>query len=140
MMFTLLDFLRKVVPTATMESAIWRGESVKIWLVPHWTTMFCTDNGSGKLMACQTKFSTGSPPVPKFIAFSNTICFFHTIWYHASPAIIESPNRRVLGFVIFIVTQCMRLHSIEPDFLERPRAIKASKNFAKRKADFHKNL
>ena len=35
MMFTLLDFLRKVMSTATMQSAISGGESVKILLMPH---------------------------------------------------------------------------------------------------------
>ena len=35
MMFTVVDFLRKIVPTSTMQSVILRGESVEILFVPH---------------------------------------------------------------------------------------------------------
>ena len=95
MMFTVLDFLRKIVPTSTMQSAISWGESVEILLVSHWTTIFRTDDGSGKLMAHQSTISTRPPPVPKFILFSDTKYFFHLIWFCASPAMIESPNKSV---------------------------------------------
>ena len=128
MMFTVLDFLRKIVPTSTMQSAISWGESVEILLVSHWTTIFRTDDGSGKLMAHQSTFSTRPPPVPKFILFSDTKYFFHLIWFCASPAMIESPNKSVLEFLTFIVRQWLRWHSIQLDLLKRPRAMKAIKD------------
>ena len=138
MMFTMLDFLWKIVSTSMMQSAIWRGESVEILLVPHWTAIFPTYNGSGKMMARQSTFSTRSPPMPKLIVISDTKYFPHTVWYLASPALMESPNRSVLRFATFIVRQWLRWHSIQLDLLKRPHAFKAIKNIPKRKADFNK--
>ena len=43
MIFTVLDFLQKVVPTSTMQSAVSHGEPVKILLVLQLTAIFCTD-------------------------------------------------------------------------------------------------
>ena len=131
MMVTVLDFLWKIVPTSTMQSAISQGESVEMF-VPHWTTLFHTDDGSGKLMAPQRTFPSQSPPMPKFIACSDTR-FFHTIWYHASLSMMESPNRSMLGFVTFIIKQCLRRHSIQLDLLKHPHAFKAIKNIPRRK-------
>ena len=66
MIFTVL------LPTSTMQSAISPGESlVNVLFVPHWTTIFCNGNGSGRLMGCHSTFS--SPPMPKLIAFCKTI-------------------------------------------------------------------
>ena len=138
MMFTVLDFLWKIVPTSTMQSAISQGESVEMLLALHWNTIFCTNDGSGKLMACQSTFSSWSPPIHKFTAFSDTQYFFHIIWYHASPAMMESPNRNVLGFVTLIVRQWLQWNSIQLDLLKRPRAFKTIKNIPKNKADFDK--
>ena len=120
-----------------MQSAISRGDSVEKLSVPHWTTIFRTDDGIGELMARQSTL-TRSPPMPKFIVFSDTKYFSHTVWYVASPAVMESPNGSVLGFVTFIVTQWLRWHSIQLDLLKRPRAFKAIKNIPKRKVDFDK--
>ena len=122
MMFTVLDFL-------------W-GESVEILLVPHWTTIICTDDGSDKLMVCQSIFSTRSRPIPKFLAFSHTKYFFYTIWYRASSAMTDCPNRSLLGFVTFLMRQCLRWDLIQLDLSKRSRAIKAITNILKRKADF----
>ena len=135
MMFAMLEFLWKIVPTSMMQLAISWGESVEILLVPHWTTMFHTNGSSYKLMARQRKFSTRSPPMPKFIAFSGTKYFFHTIWYRGSPSMMESPNRSILGFVTLVVKQCLRWHSIQLDLLKHPRAFKTIKNIPKRKPD-----
>ena len=136
MMFTVLDFLRKIVPTSTMQLAISWGQSVEILLVLHWTTMFHTNGSSCKLKARQRTFSTQSPPIPKLIAFSGTKYFFHTIWYRDSPSMMEFPNRSVLGFVTFVVKQCLRWRSIQLDLLKRPHAFKTiKKNIPKRKPD-----
>ena len=138
MMFTMLDFLWKIMPTSTMISAISRGESVEILLVPPWATIFRTDDGSGKQMARQNTFPTRSPLMPKFIVFSDTKYFSNTVWYRASPAIMESLNRSVLGFVTFIVRQWLRWNSILLDLPKRNCAFKVIKNIPKRKADFDK--
>ena len=68
MIFTVLNFLRKIVPT--LQSAVSWEESI-----PHWTIILYTEDGSSKPMARQSTFSTQSPPVPKFIAFSETKFF-----------------------------------------------------------------
>ena len=95
----------------------------------------CIDDGGDKLMAHQSTFSTGSLSMSKFIAFSDTKYFFHIIWYRASPAMMESPNRSMLGFVTFTVRQWFQWHLIQLDLLS---AFKAIKNIPKYKADFDK--
>ena len=133
MMFTMLDFLWKIMPTSTMISAISRGESVEILLVPPWATIFRTDDGSGKQMARQNTFPTRSPLMPKFIVFSDTKYFSNTVWYRTSPAMMESLKRSVLGFVAFIVRQWLRWHSIQLDLPKRNCAFKVIKNIRNRK-------
>ena len=118
MIFAMLDLLWKIVPTSKMQLAISRGESVEILIAQHWTIIFRTYYGSGKLMARQSIFSPGSPPVPKFIAFSDIKYFFHTIWYCTSPAMVESPNFHSETVVVmkldptrFIITSsCIQSH------------------------------
>ena len=96
-------------------------------LVPHWTTIFCADAGSSKLMACQSTFSTQSPSMPKFIAFSMTKYFFHINWYHARPTTMVSPNRSILEFVNFSVREWLQWHSIKLDLLKQLVQQKPSK-------------
>ena len=67
-MFAMLNFPQKTVPTSSMQSVMSRGES-------NWTTIFCTDNGSSKLMASQRTFSTWSPLKIKLIAFTTQNIF-----------------------------------------------------------------
>ena len=113
MMFTVLDFL-------------W-GESVEMLLVPRWTTIICTDDGSDKLMVCQSIFSTRSRPIPKFFAFSHTKYFFYTIWYRASPAMMDCPNRSLIYKFSHETVFAMKL-----DLSKLSRAIKAITNILKR--------
>ena len=80
-----------------MQSAISRGVSVGILLVPHRITFF-TDDGKGKWMAHHRTFSTRFPPMPNFNAFIRAKYLFHTLGYLLRPVTMESPNRRVLGF------------------------------------------
>ena len=49
-----------------IQSAISRGVSIGILLVPHRITTFFTDGGTGKLMVRHRTFSTRSPLMPKF--------------------------------------------------------------------------
>ena len=116
-----------------MQSAISRGDSVERFLVSHWTAIFCTDDDSSKLMAHQNTFLTRSPPMPKFIVFSKAKNFFHAFWYRASPAMMKSANKSVLGFVAFIIRQWLRWHSIKC-----LHPIKAIENNPKSKGDFGK--
>ena len=67
MILMVLDFLRKLVITSTMQSSISQGESVEILPVQH-----CTDDASGELIACQSTFSARSPPISKFTTFRET--------------------------------------------------------------------
>ena len=66
MIFTVLKFFRKTVPTS--QSAVSWEESI-----PHWTIILYTEDRSSKPMARQSTFST--PPVPKSTAFSETKFF-----------------------------------------------------------------
>ena len=133
MIFTVLDFLRKMVLSWKMQSVISRGDSVESFLVSHWTAIFYTDNGGGKLMGHQNTLMTRSPPIRKFIAFSKTKNFFHTFWYRASPAMMKSAEKSVLGFVTFIVRQWLWWHSIKC-----LHPIEVIENNPKPKGDFGK--
>ena len=130
MMFTVLDFLQKIVPTSAMQSVISQGESVEMLLVLHWTTIFCMNDGSGKLMAGQSTFSTRSPPMHKFTAFSDTQYFFHIIWYRANPAMMESPNRNVLGFVTCETVVAMKLDPVR--FIKTPSCIQSYQKYSQK--------
>ena len=80
-----------------MQSAISQGLSVGILLVPHRITFFM-NNSKGKLMTYHITFSTQSP---KFYTFIGVKYSFHTLGYLLRLAAMESPNSRVLGFLIF---------------------------------------
>ena len=69
-MFAMLNFPQKTVPASSIQSVISRGESVEILILfSHWTTIFCMNDGSSKLMANQITFSTWSSLKVKLIAF-----------------------------------------------------------------------
>ena len=129
----MLNFLRKIVPTSTMQSAIWQGESVEILLVLHWTTIFCVMVVVNWWLAREhSQHDHLQLPNLLHLVAQN---FFHTIWYRASSSMMESPNRSMLGFVTFIVKQCLQWHSIQLDLLKCPHAFKAIKNIPKHKPD-----
>ena len=88
-----------------MQSAMSQGVSIGILLVPHRITTFFMDDGKGKLMAPHRAFSTQHPPMPKFITFVGVKYSFHTLRYLLRLAMMESHNRRVLGFVSLIIEQ-----------------------------------
>ena len=67
-------------------------------MAPHRITAFFTDDGKGKSMALHRIFSTQSSPMPNFNAFIRVKYSFHTLRYLLRPAMMESPNRKVLGF------------------------------------------
>ena len=91
-----------------MQSAKLRGVSTELLLVPHRIKTFFTDDGKGKSMARYRKFSTRSPPMPKFIAFIGAKYSFHALGYLLRTATMESPNRRVLCFESLIMKQWLR--------------------------------
>ena len=91
-----------------MQPAISRGVSIEILLVPHRITTFFTYDSKGKSMARHRTFSTRSLPMPKFNGFIWAKYPFHTLGYLLSPATMESPNRRVLGFESLILKQWLR--------------------------------
>ena len=88
-----------------VQSAMSRGVSIGMLLVPHKITTFFTDESKGKSMAHHRTFSMQSPPMPKFNAFIGVKYSFHTLGYLLRPAMMESPNRRVLGFAFLIIKQ-----------------------------------
>ena len=81
-----LDIFRKIEPMLIMQSGISRGVSIEILLVPHRITIFFSDDGIGKLMACQRTLSMGFPPMPKFNALIQTKYSLHTLGYLIRPA------------------------------------------------------
>ena len=89
------DFSRKQEPMLTIQSAISIGESVKWLFVPHNTTTFLSDGGINRFLACQSKFSTWSPPIPKFNVFNEVKYICHTLKYLERPALMESPGNEV---------------------------------------------
>ena len=91
-----------------MQSALSRGVSSRILLVPHRIITFLTDDGKAKLMALYRTFSMRSPPVSKFSAFIGAKYQFHILGYLLGPARMESSNRRVLGFESLIIEQWLR--------------------------------
>ena len=95
-MLTLLDFSHKQEPILTIQSATSKRESVKRLLVPHNTTTFFSDGGINRfLVVRQSTFSTWSPPIPKFNAFSGVKYICHTFKYPKRPAIMESLSNKV---------------------------------------------
>ena len=88
-----------------MQSAISQGVSTEILLVPHRITTFFKDDSKDKSMAHHRTFSTQSSSMPKFSAFIWAKYSFHTLGYLLRPAMMESPNRRVLGFESLILKQ-----------------------------------
>ena len=79
----------------TIQSAISIGESVKWLLVPHNTTSFLSDGCINRFLACQSKFFTRSPPIPKFNVFNEVKYLCHNFKYLERPAIMESPSNEV---------------------------------------------
>ena len=84
-----------------MQSAISRGVSIGILLVPHRITTFFTDGGTGKLMVRHRTFSTRSPLMPKFNAFIAAKYLFHSLGYLLSLLIFCIFNHRTMVIMIF---------------------------------------
>ena len=83
-----------------MQSTISWEISIGILLVPHRITTFFTCSAKGKLMVCHGTILMRSPPMSNFNKFIGAKYSFHILGYLLRPAMMESPNRRVLDFEI----------------------------------------
>ena len=110
-----LDFFRKIEPILIIQSAISRGVSNGILLVPHIITILFMDDGKGKLIARHRTFLIRSPLMPKVNTFIEVKYSFLTFGYLLRPATMVFPSRRVLEFESSIITQWLRWYSTQLD-------------------------